>query len=149
MQMPNVFKKFSMLEMTLTIIFIIYLVLPIETPHFLVGIVDSPLGMLTLLAVTVYLFFYSNPVLAIIYIFVAYEMLRRTTMRTGSQTVIQYTPSQAKKDSEMRAMNPPKKDTLEEEVVDKMAPVGRSDPSFYTASSFKPVADKVGNASMY
>jgi hypothetical protein len=49
----------------------------------------------------------------------------------------------------MKAMNPPQKETLEEEIVDKMAPVGHSDPSVFTDSEFKPVADKVGPASIY
>jgi hypothetical protein len=48
----------------------------------------------------------------------------------------------------MANMNPPKKETLEEEIVDKMAPVGHSDMSVYTVSSFKPVAESVGTASI-
>jgi hypothetical protein len=45
-------------------------------------------------------------------------------------------------------MNPPKKESLEEEIVEKMAPVGKSDMSIYTPSSFKPVADSTVGASL-
>jgi hypothetical protein len=61
---------------------------------------------------------------------------------------MQYTPSQFMKDAEMASMNPPKKETLEEEIVEKMAPIGKSDLSIYTPSSFKPVAENVGSASL-
>jgi hypothetical protein len=48
----------------------------------------------------------------------------------------------------MKTMNPVVVETLEEEVVNKMAPVGHSDISVYTESTFKPVAEKVGSASL-
>jgi hypothetical protein len=68
---------------------------------------------------------------------------------TGRVGIVQYTPTQVKKDSELRAMNPPVVETLEEQVVQKMAPIGRSDPIVYTSSTFKPVAEKIDGASMY
>ena len=149
MKLPQVFKSLSSLESSLLVVFILYLVLPIQTPQILAGAVDSPLGMLSIFIVTIYLFFYSNPVLAIVYVFVAYELLRRSSQVTGRVSMVQYTPTQVKKDSELRAMNPPVVETLEEQVVQKMAPIGRSDPIVYTSSTFKPVAEKIDGASMY
>jgi hypothetical protein len=149
MKLPQVFKSLSSLESSLLVVFILYLVLPIQTPQVLAGTVDSPLGMLAIFIVTIYLFFYSNPVLAIVYVFVAYELLRRSSQVTGRVGIVQYTPTQVKKDSELRAMNPPVVETLEEQVVKKMAPIGRSDPIVYTSSTFKPVAEKIDGASMY
>jgi hypothetical protein len=61
---------------------------------------------------------------------------------------MQYTPSEPKRQAEMKAMNPPQQKTLEEEVVDMRAPIGQSPPTMFTESSFKPVADKVGGASL-
>jgi hypothetical protein len=149
MKLPQVFKSLSSLESSLLVIFVLYLVLPIQVPEFMAGMVDSPLGMLTIFIVTIYLFFYSNPILAIVYVFVAYELLRRSAQVNGRVAMVQYTPSQVKKDAQLKAMNPPKSETLEEEVVQKMAPIGRSDPILYTSSSFKPVAEKVDGASLY
>jgi hypothetical protein len=146
---PNVFKSFSQLEIGLLIVFIIYIVLPIQTPDFLAGIIDSSLGMLTIFIVTVYLLFYVNPILAVVYVFVAYELLRRSENKTGHIQMIKYTPTQAKKDFELAAMNPAKPESLEEELVQKMAPIGHSDPSVFTSSSYKPVADNIKDASMY
>jgi hypothetical protein len=147
MQLTNPFKSFSTIEIALLIVFIIYVVLPIETPTFLAGSVNSPITMLVMLAVTGYLFLYSNPILAILYIFVAYELLRRSASYKPI-TLQQYTPTQEKKNKDLRAMNPPQEKSLEEEVVDKMAPVGKSDASVYLPSTYKPVSEKLTGASM-
>ena len=149
MDFKKLFQSLSKLEWALLIIFVLYIVLPIQTPDFFAGLVDSSLGMLTIFVITVYLFFNVNPVVAVVYIFVAYELLRRSSNKTGKVTIIQHTPSQANKDSEMKAMNPVQITTLEEEVVQQMAPIGKSDPGMFISTSFKPVADKVGDASLY
>jgi hypothetical protein len=144
----NPFKSFSNVESSLLAIFILYLVLPIQTPSFLVGLVNSTVSMIIIFAITVYLFLYSNPILAILYIFVAYELLRRSA-NVHSVKMAAYTPTQAKKDSDLIKMNPSKERTLEEEVVEQMAPVGKSDPSVYVSSSYKPVAENVQGASVF
>jgi hypothetical protein len=46
-------------------------------------------------------------------------------------------------------MNPPRPESLEEEMVQKLAPIGHSDPSIFVGSTFKPMADKINNASIY
>jgi len=150
MNIPNLFKSFSPLEIVLLVIFILYIVLPIQTPRFLSVMIDSSLGMLSIFIVTIYLFFHVNPILAVVYIFVAYELLRRSANKggNGNVTLFQYTPSQAKKDAELKEMNPPQPETLEEQIVQKMAPIGYSDPSIFTSSTFKPVADNIKNASL-
>lgn len=146
---PNVLKSLTQLEMILLIVFIVYIVLPIQTPNFIAGSVDSPLGMLVIFIVTVYLFFNVNPIVAVVYVFVAYELIRRSSNKPGRVNIVNYTPSQTIKNAEMKEMNPPKKSSLEEEVVEKMAPIGHSDISVYTNSSFKPIAENVGTASVY
>lgn len=150
MKLPTeMLKSFTPLEIALCLIFALYVILPIQTPAAVAGMVDSPLGMLSVFLVTVYLFLNTHPVVAVLYVFVAYELLRRSSNKTGRVAMIKHTPSQSKKDAELKAMNPAQSPTLEEEVVSKMAPVGHSDASIYTMTSFKPVAENVGSASMY
>ena len=62
---------------------------------------------------------------------------------------MKHTPTQEKKDEKMKKMNPVKKATLEEEIVDKMAPVGKSDMISYVSTTFSPVAEEVTGASVY
>jgi hypothetical protein len=148
MEFPKILKSFNNLELILLGCFIVYIVFPISTPSFLAGFIESSLGMLLLFLVTIFLFFYTNPILGVIFVFVAYELLRRSSNVTGKTAILQYTPSQIMKDAEMASMNPAKTETLEEEIVEKMAPIGKSDISIYTPSSFKPVAENVGSASL-
>jgi hypothetical protein len=148
MEITNMMKSLSKTEMLLLAGFVVYVVAPIPVPTFLAGVFDSSLGILMLFIATLFLFFYVNPILGVVFIFVAYEILRRSAQFTGRTAILQYTPTQIKKDIQMNAMNPVKSESLEEEVVNKMAPVGHSDISVYTASTFKPVAEKVGSASL-
>jgi hypothetical protein len=132
------------------IVFFVFIVFPIGVPESISKMVDSSLGMLSIFIVTVFLFLYTHPVLAILYVFVAYELIRRSSRVTGKTAYIQYTPTQEKRDAYMKAMNPPKIFTLEEEMVSQMAPIIVPDttPSQHVETSFRPVADSIGNASM-
>ena len=113
--------------------------------------IGSPFGIVIVLLVTLCVFFYTNPVLGILSLFVAYEFIRRSTTLVmaapGSKVVtVKYTPTQIRKDLDMAAMNPPKEMTVEEEVISQMAPIGVSAPISYMMTSFKPVAESVNNA---
>ena len=137
-------KSISPLEILLFVLFVVYIVFSIPTPFFLIPLLDSPLGLGFVIITTLYLFLYTTPILGILSIFVAYEMLRRSSKLTGTTPIMKYTPTQAKKDKYMKEMNPPTNVlTLEEEIVKQMAPIGKSDPSTYMDTSYKPVADKL------
>jgi len=148
-------KSMSSTEIILVVIFVIYIVFPIKTPQMIAPMVDNPIGVLVIFMVTIYLFFFSNPVLGVLYIFVGYELIRRSTfVMAGNSTVNyalnqQYLPSQSKKNAELQRMNPPPimQSTLEESVISKMAPTPHPgvDGEKYT---FKPVSDKVVGASV-
>lgn len=149
MDITKFFKSFSPIELSLLVVFIIYIVMPIDTPTFLSGLIDSPVGMVTIFAITLYLFFYANPILAIVYIFVAYELLRRSTTKINNVAMVQFTPRQKEKDAEMIAMNKPSSDVLEIDIISKMAPVGESKINEPISSSFSPILENVGEASAY
>jgi hypothetical protein len=149
MNTPSFLKNMTQLEMAVAALMIVYVLLPIEVPSVVCGIVDGPVGMVAVFAVAVYLFFNANPLLAVLFLLAGYELLRRCSSATGTQVIMKYTPTQEKKDQKMKKMNPVKKSTLEEEIVEQMAPVGRSEPARFMASGFSPVADNVGSASMY
>ena len=142
-------KSVSPIEIVIFVAFVIYLVFPIATPDVLANVVDTPLGIITLFVITLSLFVYTNPILGIIYIFVAYELLRRSH-KTVPINIPSYiptaSPNQAAKNTEMAKMNPPKATTLEEEVILKMAPIGHSDLSTYVDTTFKPVSENTKNA---
>jgi hypothetical protein len=143
-------KGIPPLELAILAIFIVYIALPLKTPEGIANLVDSPLGVILLLISTIYLFVYtSNPLLGVIFILVAYELIRRSS-QSSSVRYIELTPSQRQKDIQMVAMNPPKQTSLEEEIVEMRAPIGQSNIiQKPTAGNFKPVADKlIDGASM-
>jgi hypothetical protein len=107
--------------------------------------VDSTFGIIGIFIVIIYLFFYANPILAILYIFVAYELVRRSSEITGRVSIIQYTPSQANMNVEMVKMNPKPYLTLEEDVIANMAPIPHNGKPVDT--TFKPVAEYIHGGS--
>lgn len=149
MKLLNNFKQMEQTEIVLAVLFIFYIVLPIETPDMISKLIDGPIGMIGLFGLAVYLFFNVNPIIAVLFVFVAYELLCRASKSTGKEVIMKHTPSQLKKDEKMKKMNPVKKETLEEEIVDIMAPVGKSEMLSYVTSSFSPVAEEVNGASVY
>ena len=149
MNLANLVKSFTPLEISLLVVFILYLIFPVHTPLFLAGYVDSTMGIVGMFVITVFLYFYVNPILAVLYVFVAYELLRRSSQFSNRVTLVQYTPSQAKKDADMAKMNPLPTDILEVDVVSKMAPIGHSDPVQILSSSYKPITESIGTASTY
>jgi hypothetical protein len=137
-------KSISPLEILLFVLFVVYIVFSIPTPFFLIPLLDSPFGLAIVIITTLYLFLYTTPILGILSIFVAYEMLRRSSNVTGTTQILKHTPTQVKKDKYMKEMNPPTNVlTLEEEIVREMAPIGKSDPSTYIDTSYKPISDKL------
>jgi hypothetical protein len=150
------FRKFDTFDILLLTVFIIYIVFPVETPSFLAPFVDSPLSLVVLFAIAVGLFVYKNPVLGVLFIFVAYELLRRNNRSDPPSPIVNSTKhmanrvpaaipkTQIEKDVQMISLNPPVEKTLEEEVVAKEAPMGKSHAPIYTESSFQPVADRSG-----
>ena len=68
------------------------------------------------------------------------------TFDVGTTSYIQYSPSQQRRDSDLKQMNPVMSASLEEDVVSKMAPLGHSDPAAFVDSGFKPISENVHNA---
>ena len=136
----------SSLEVILFVIFVVYVVFQPRTPPVLAGLIDTPVGTAIVMVFAVYLLLYSHPVLGVLSVFVAYELLRR------SSTIVQYIPTmltsvqdQPKVDAKIQSFNPPAERTLEEDVVAKMAPIDVS--SDYVETGFKPVSNDVHGAS--
>jgi hypothetical protein len=154
MKLPSQLKNATTVDIALFILFVIYLVFPIQTPVMISPYIDSPIGILLMFCATLYLFFFVNPILGIVFVFVAYELLRRSASYMGignsgvrSSLIMQYTPSEEKKEEVLQSLNPPTPATLEEELVAKMAPVGLSETNPIVNSQFAPVAENIRGAS--
>lgn len=148
MNLSIYFTSLSALEIGILILFVVYLIFDIYPTESMAKYIDTPIGMASVLIVTLYMFLSFSPILGVIGIFVAYEVIRRSASINNRVAIIQYTPTQERKNVELQEMNPIQSATLEEEMVATMAPIGKSSMITYQTSEFKPVAHDSHGASM-
>jgi hypothetical protein len=147
MNLSTYFTSLSAIEIGILVLFVIYLVFDIYPTDSIAKYIDSPIGMAMVLIVTLYMFVSFSPVIGVIALFVAYEVIRRSAQINNRVAMIQYTPTQEYKNAEFAEMNPVQPATLEEEMVATMAPIGKSSMISYQTSEFKPVAHDSHGAS--
>ena len=157
----------SPFEMVLAVVFILYMATQSKVPDSIASAVDSPLGVIVIFIITIMLFFYSNPIIAVLYIFVAYELVRRSsrmsmpslssviqdsvttapsaTSRSIEERTQQLPVTDTRRDAELAMMQPSTEVSLEEEIISQRSPLVASSlgEAEYVESSFHPVSDKL------
>jgi len=142
--LKKLMEKKNMPQLVLTILFIIYLVLGLRMPHTIADIIDTTSGKVIIAVLALALFSYSNPILGILGIIVAYELIKRSSVTTGSAALEKYYPTEQKKWSPFSPLHQFPY-TLEQEMVKKMAPIRRSNAEKQKVS-FKPILDDLHDA---
>jgi hypothetical protein len=131
-------EKGNVGQIVLCIVFILYLIMDYKTPEPFAGWIDSMVGKIVVVILAVVLFACANPILGVIGFFVAYELIRRSSVATGTDALSKYLPTEKKKQTNLTMYNQFPY-TLEQEVVHKMAPLCMSnplrDPSFKSDES--------------
>jgi hypothetical protein len=143
--LSGLFKKENMGELALAILLIVYLVLGFRTPDAIAGMVDTLFGKIVLFVIVIFLFLHANPLLAVLALFVAFDLMRRSSVATGIDALQKFAPSEEKRTSQFTAYNQFPY-TLEQEVVAKMAPMVSAGSSL-TQASYKPMLDNLYDAS--
>jgi hypothetical protein len=141
----SLFKKQHMGQLVLVILFIIYLIMGYKTPEPIANVIDSLAGKIVVIIIVIYMFMNTHPVLAVLALFVAFDLIRRSSLTTGIDALQKYAPSEVKKTSQFSAFNQFPY-TLEQEVVKKMAPIVQSGSSL-SKPSYKPLLDNLYDAS--
>jgi len=141
----RIFKKEHRGELVLAVLLIIYLVMGFKTPESVANVVDTLIGKVVIFITVVYLFMNCNPILAVLALFAAFDLIRRSTMTTGLDALQKYVHTEEKKSSQFNAFNQFPY-TLEQEVVAKMAPIRESGSSL-TQATYKPLLDNLHDAS--
>ena len=139
------FNKEHRGQLFLVVLLVVYLVMGYKTPQAVANIVDTLVGKVVIFIVVVYLFLNYHPILAVLSLFVAFDLIRRSTLTTGLDALQRFVPTEEKKTSQFTAFNQFPY-TLEQEVVAKMAPIMQSGSSL-TQASFKPLLDDFHDAS--
>ena len=141
----ELFKKENMSQLSLAILFIIYLIMGYKTPEPLANVIDTLVGKIAMFIMVIFMFMHANPILAVLSLFVAFDLIRRSSAVTGIDALKKYLPTEEKKSSQFTAFNQYPY-TLEQEVVKKMAPIVQSGSSL-TKASYKPLLDNLYDAS--
>jgi len=141
----SLFNKEHRGELVLVILFMIYLILGLKTPEPIANLIDTLVGKIVIILIVIYLFMHANPILAVLALYVAFDLIRRSSMATGLDALQKFAPSEEKKSSQFTAFNQFPY-TLEQEVVAKMAPIMKSGSSL-TQASYKPLLDNLYDAS--
>jgi hypothetical protein len=131
--------KQNMGQHILSILFIIYLIVGVKTPQPIAGMVDNIVGKILVVVTAIVLFSFANPILGILGFIVAFELIRRSSVSTGTYALNKYLPTEQKKQSNLTAYNQFPY-TLEQEVVKKMAPITYTS-SNSTQIHFKPILE--------
>ena len=125
--------------------FIIYLIMGYRMPDSIAGLIDTIYGKILVAVVALVLFSYANPILGVLGFIVAFDLIRRSSVSTGTFALDNYVPTETKKEAELTEMNQFPY-TLEQEVVAKMAPMRESGSSL-TQATYKPLLDNLHDAS--
>ena len=150
MKLSDFTQSLSPLETATLIVFVVYIIFPFKTPFFLAGIINTPIGLLVALVLTLYLFFYTNPILGVVFIFFGYVLISRSSLVKNSASdnyIIRSSASESERSFEMKQMNPSPSVTLEEDVIAKMAPAQVFNHTDTTLGvGFKPVIEKTSGS---
>jgi len=140
----DLLKKKNTLQLILSLLIIAYLVLDFKLPEDIANLLDNNISKLIIALLAIILFSYSNPILGILALFIAYKLINQSSFITGSQALAEYCPTEEKKWSPFSETNQFSY-TLEQEMVNKMTPQ-RFNTS-YVNSSFEPLLENNYNAS--
>jgi hypothetical protein len=131
-------------QMFLGIVFIIYILLNIRSPHGLAELIDTTIGNIVVVCLALTLFSQTNSIIGVLGCIVAYLLIKRSSIETGSHAVRSFLSSENAKTRDFSKYNQFPK-TLEEEVVAKMSPLVKHAEA--RNSKYTPVLDEVHNAS--
>ena len=137
-------EKKNMPQFILAILFVIYLVLGLRTPQMLASIIDTTIGKVVITIIALMLFGYSNPILGVLGLLVAYQMIRGASIRTGMAALEEYYPTEEKKWTPFSAAHQFPY-TLEQEVVKNMTT--QKFNANYVKAPYRPALDDTHDAS--
>jgi hypothetical protein len=137
------FNKKQMPEVALSILFVLYLVMGFKLPDGVASMIDTTLGKIVVLLVALMMFAYSNPVLGVLALLVAYQFIKNASVKTGMAGLEEYYPTEEKKWTPFTPTHQFPY-TLEQEVVKNMTT--QKFNTEYIKAPFRPILDDNHNA---
>ena len=136
-------EKKNMPQFILAILFVVYLVLGLKMPQMFAELIDTTVGKIVVVLVALMLFAYSNPILGVLGLLVAYQVIRSSSVKTGMAALEEYYPTEEKKWTPFTSSNQFQY-TLEQEVVKNMTT--QKFNASYVKAPYKPALDDTHDA---
>ena len=130
-------------EVFLGVLFVIYFVLGYPVPEPLADMLDSVSGKIMVVVIAIILFLAVNPIVGVLGVLVALDLLRKAGEATGSTAMAKYSPSEQQKAQDLNKFNQFPY-TLEQEMVSIRTLKQDASPS---PALYKPVLEDDHNAS--
>jgi hypothetical protein len=92
-------------QLILGVIFVLYILLNVQTPYVLAGPIDTIFGKVLVMAVAAVIFMKTNPVVGVLGFVVAYQLIKTASIVNGTYAKKHYLPSEANKMKEMQSFN--------------------------------------------
>jgi hypothetical protein len=115
----ELFEKRNMPQLVMIVLFLVYLIMGYKMPDQMASAIDTTLGKIMVVMVSLMLFAYSNPILGVIGIMVAYQLIRSAGEKTGTSALNNLYEVDSKKWTPFTETNDYPQ-TLEQEVVKRM-----------------------------
>ena len=122
----------------------VFVVFPVSLPQIVAEMINTVVGKVVIILVTLNLFL-AHPMVGAIGILAAYELIKRAENTTISQPTHRYIPSETKKATSLNKYNQFPV-TVEEIVIAKQIPYVFKTKSSASSSGYKPVQDSVQGA---
>ena len=149
--MDKLFTKKHMLDLILGAILILYIVFPINTPVAIANIINSPIGIIVVIIITISLFSIIHPIIAVIGLLAAFELLHRSKINffenpDSNLTNDKLMNEKLKKPIPVNEFATIKSlpVTLEEEIIKKRVPLVNND-YITTTATYKPILETDNN----
>lgn len=136
-------EKPYMAQLLLTIVFIIYLIMGYRLPTSLAYSLSSTTGKISVIIIALVIFAYSNPILGVVTLIVAYQLITSSSKQTGMSSLAEYYPTETRKWSPFTPTHQFPY-TLEQEIVKKMT--NQKYNTTYKKAPYRPVLDNLHNA---
>lgn len=132
------FKQQNSTQLMIVVVLLIYILVDVKTPDSLAQLIDNVYGQIVIILGALALFSNCHPLVGVLALFAAYQLIVRSSKATGTFAVDNVMPSEENKYEEMIEQNVIPQ-TLEEEVVKNMVPLVRDLPN--GEQSYKPILD--------
>ena len=126
----------------LVVLLSVFIIFNIQVPHELASLIDTLLGRVVVIIGAICLLF-NHPVLGVLGIIAAYELIRRSENTTGTGPTSKFLPTEAKKSQVLTALNQFPV-TVEEQVIAKRLP--QTAQSLLPPATFKPILNSLHDA---